>query len=431
MSELAIHIENIGKQYRIGGAERINRTLRETLTDAVKAPFRRLNDERPTFWALNDVSFDIHYGEVVGLIGRNGAGKSTLLKILSRITQPTKGRISLHGRVGSLLEVGTGFHPELTGRENVLMNGAILGMKRREIERKFDEIVAFAEIEKFIDTPVKFYSSGMYLRLAFSVAAHLETEILLVDEVLAVGDMNFQRKCLSKMEDVGQQGRTIIFVSHNLAAIKRLCPRSVLLENGQLRADGPTNQVVSAYMNTGMAKSSERYWDEATAPTANGARMRSISLRNPQGEVVEEFDIRQPITIVMEYDVFKPGYCWASHLACSDEEGTSVFFTAEFSEEHVKTQDTSYIGRRISTCTIPGNMMGEGTYTFGAGIYSMHEMNTNKAFEHNVVKFSVFDPMTGDSARGVFTGYIPGVMRPMFEWRSEETTPDALPSPNR
>ncbi|MFN8376879.1 MAG: ATP-binding cassette domain-containing protein, partial [Anaerolineae bacterium] len=196
MSDIAIRIDNIGKQYRIGGAERTDRTLREALMDAAKAPFRRLKDNRPEFWALREVSLEIKYGEVVGLIGRNGAGKSTLLKILSRITEPTEGTISLHGRVGSLLEVGTGFHPELTGRENVYMNGAILGMKRLEIERKFDEIVAFAEIEKFIDTPVKFYSSGMYLRLAFSVAAHLETEILLVDEVLAVGDANFQRKCL-------------------------------------------------------------------------------------------------------------------------------------------------------------------------------------------------------------------------------------------
>ena len=231
-----IQVENLGKLYRIGAKQASYTTLRESLTDIARAPWRLLKrngQSNPEIWAIRDVNFEIQQGEVVGMIGRNGAGKSTLLKLLSRITEPTTGRIELNGRIASLLEVGTGFHPELTGRENIYLNGAILGMAHLEINRKFDEIVAFAEVEKFIDTPVKHYSSGMYLRLAFAVAAHLEPEILLVDEVLAVGDGRFQRKCLDKMQDVGKQGRTVIFVSHNMAAVTRLCPRAILLHDGQ------------------------------------------------------------------------------------------------------------------------------------------------------------------------------------------------------
>jgi lipopolysaccharide transport system ATP-binding protein len=292
-------------------------------------------------------------------------------------------------------------------------------MKRREISRKFDEIVAFAEIEKFIDTPVKFYSSGMYLRLAFSVAAHLETEILLVDEVLAVGDMNFQRKSLNKMESVGREGRTVVLVSHNISAIKRLCTRSVLLEAGKVRADGPTHQVVNAYLDTGAGTPSERRWDEESAPSAKGARLLSIALCSPEGSIAQEFDIRNPITIVIEYEVTSPGSIWACTLTCSDSEGNNAFFTAEFSPEHVNTQDISYVGRRRSTCVIPGNIMSEGSFTFGVGLYSVNDMATNQVFEQNVVFCTVFDPMLGDSARGVFHGYLPGIMRPLLTWRSE------------
>ena len=255
----AIRVENLSKQYRLGSrAKESYRTLRETITNTITAPFRNLArsfqqrahgaDEPDTIWALKDVSFEVQPGEVVGIIGRNGAGKSTLLKILSRITEPTTGRVELRGRVGSLLEVGTGFHPELTGRENIYLNGAILGMTRSEIDRKFDEIVAFAEIEKFLDTPVKRYSSGMYVRLAFAVAAHLEPEILIVDEVLAVGDAEFQKKCLGKMKDVGRDGRTVLFVSHNMAAIQSLCLRGLILENGWIVGDSPAASAVAQYM---------------------------------------------------------------------------------------------------------------------------------------------------------------------------------------
>lgn len=271
MSEVAIKVAGLGKEYRIGARQEPYRTLRDTLTDVALGPVRAVRSlagrngsrrtARKSFWALKDISFEVKRGEVIGIIGRNGAGKSTLLKVLSRITEPTEGYAEIHGRVGSLLEVGTGFHPELSGRENVYLNGAILGMRRAEIDRNFDEIVEFAEVEKFIDTPVKHYSSGMYLRLAFAVAAHLEPEVLLVDEVLAVGDAAFQKKCLGKMEDVAKLGRTVLFVSHNMAAIRNICGRAVVLDGGRIRFDGEVVEGIAHYHNsiqTGEEQSSER-----------------------------------------------------------------------------------------------------------------------------------------------------------------------------
>jgi lipopolysaccharide transport system ATP-binding protein len=251
MSNIAIRVENLSKKYRIGVAKRRYGTLRDSVSDGIRSLFRRNGGSKAseTIWALKDVSFEVQRGEVIGVIGRNGAGKSTLLKILTRITEPVSGRAEIHGRVGSLLEVGTGFHPELTGRENVYLNGAILGMRKAEIDRKFDEIVAFSEIEKFIDTPVKHYSSGMSVRLAFAVAAHLEPEVLLVDEVLAVGDVAFQKKCLGKMENVASEGRTILFVSHNMAAVQQLTRRSLLLAGGSLVAEGSTAEVIGRYLD--------------------------------------------------------------------------------------------------------------------------------------------------------------------------------------
>ena len=264
MGELAIQAHGLGKRYFIGERQRY-KALRDTLAQSMSAPIRALagrargsagSKHRPEFWAIRDVSFEIEQGEVVGIVGRNGAGKSTLLKVLSRITEPTAGYAMIHGRVGSLLEVGTGFHPELTGRENIYLNGAVLGMPKSEIERKFDEIVEFAEVSKFLDTPVKHYSSGMYLRLAFAVAAHLEPEILLVDEVLAVGDAAFQKKCLGKMSDVARAGRTVLFVSHNMEAILNLCQRTILLERGTVSADGDTRQVIESYLKGVMESAS-------------------------------------------------------------------------------------------------------------------------------------------------------------------------------
>jgi lipopolysaccharide transport system ATP-binding protein len=277
MSDIAIQVQGLGKRYALGGRRKPYKTIRESLVDAVTAPFRRRNTGEaragPTsFWALKDVNFTVNRGEVVGVIGRNGAGKSTLLKVLSRITDPTEGQVEIVGRVGSLLEVGTGFHPELTGRENVYLNGAILGMRRAEITRKFDEIVAFAETEKFLDTPVKFYSSGMYTRLAFAVAAHLDPEILVVDEVLAVGDAEFQKKCLGKMQDVAGQGRTVLFVSHNISAVQSLCSRCVALQGGRVLADLPTADAVRLYMGgAGVAERVTRPASSTGVPTLVGA----------------------------------------------------------------------------------------------------------------------------------------------------------------
>jgi lipopolysaccharide transport system ATP-binding protein len=317
MSDIAIRVESLSKQYRIGGKQERYKTLRDTLTDAIAAPFRRAGrllrgqatgatELNETIWALKEISCEVKHGEVVGIIGRNGAGKSTLLKILSRITEPTEGYAEIHGRVGSLIEVGTGFHPELTGRENIYLNGAILGMKRAEINKKFDEIVAFAEMEKFIDTPVKHYSSGMYLRLAFAVAAHLEPEILLVDEVLAVGDVAFQSKCLGKMEDVAHQGRTVLFVSHNMAAIQNLCSSCQLLESGQLVQKGATAQVVAHYLQRSHAVLDSVRLAERVDRRGNGMmRFTEIRLCNKDGIAVNVGQTGEYLGIVLDYIMAK------------------------------------------------------------------------------------------------------------------------------
>ena len=294
MSDVAIRVEGLSKQYRIGGPQASYKTLRESVVGAARAPIRRAGrllrgeaatDHQETIWALKDVSFEVKHGEVLGIIGRNGAGKSTLLKVLSRITAPTEGTVDLYGRVGSLLEVGTGFHPELTGRENIYLNGAILGMKRAEIDQKFDEIVAFAELEKFLDTPVKHYSSGMYVRLAFAVAAHLDPEILLVDEVLAVGDAAFQKKCLGKMGEVAGEGRTVLFVSHNMGAVENLCSRSLLLSRGSNVLDGSSQSVVDYYLTNLLPYSIDDVTlAERTDRSGNGrVRLTSFHIEDPDG----------------------------------------------------------------------------------------------------------------------------------------------------
>src|SRR5260370_22379045 len=330
-----IRVENVSKQYRIGAIRPPYQTLREALSQAIRLPFRR-PQSRPQarngkIWALKDISFTIEPGEVVGIIGRNGAGKSTLLKILSRVTEPTIGRVQLYGRIGSLLEVGTGFHSDLTGRENVFLNGAVLGMSRLEIQRKFDEIVAFAEIEKFIDTPVKWYSTGMYLRLAFAVAAHFEPEILVIDEVLAVGDASFQEKCLNKMNDLRKGGRTILFVSHNMQAVTRLCRRVISLSDGIIVSDGPTpenvieadgtsdhvgagdqdpnNKVAGHGPGSRLQSSSERRWERRNeAPGNDIVRLCGVRVRSESGDVMDRADIRQPVGVEMEFDVLEPAH---------------------------------------------------------------------------------------------------------------------------
>jgi lipopolysaccharide transport system ATP-binding protein len=415
-----IKVEGLGKRYQIGAQQTPYGSLRETLAGAVRAPLkllrRRTEGEPSSFWAVKDVSFDVQPGEVVGVIGRNGAGKSTLLKLLSRITEPTAGRIELYGRVGSLLEVGTGFHPELSGRENIYLNGAILGMARTEIARKFDEIVAFAEVERFIDTPVKHYSSGMYLRLAFAVAAHLEPEILIVDEVLAVGDMRFQRKCLDKMQEVGKQGRTVIFVSHNMPAITRLCPRTILLDGGTVLRDGPSYQVVSAYLSTGLGTTAARSWpDLATAPGNEVVRLRGVRVRTAEGEVTDALDIRQPIGIEVEYEVLTPGYVLTPNLHFYNEEGVYAFVVNDL--EPAWRNRPRDVGRYRSVALIPGNLLSESTLFVGVAVSTFNPEIVH-FYERDAVAFQVIDSMNGDSARGDFAGPMPGVIRPMLNWHT-------------
>jgi lipopolysaccharide transport system ATP-binding protein len=312
-ADIAISVESLGKRYRIGRAIQRPQGLRQALAGAAGAPFRYLKyrlsrqREEEILWALKDVSFEVRRGEVLGVIGKNGAGKSTLLKILSRITDPTEGRAVVRGRVNSLLEVGTGFHPELTGRENVYMNAALHGMRRRAIDLKFDEIVAFSGVEKFIDTPVKRYSSGMYTRLAFAVAAHLDPDVLIVDEVLAVGDQEFQNKCIGKMEEVTHQGRTVLFVSHNMRAVKSLCHRALLLEQGRKSVEGTVDTVVEKYLSAGIHHQPDGAIAEDTVRDGTGeARFRNVQLVNLRGQPVTQVYLGQPFRVAMVVEAFEP-----------------------------------------------------------------------------------------------------------------------------
>jgi lipopolysaccharide transport system ATP-binding protein len=428
MSDIAIRIEGVSKRYYIGGQQETYKTLRNTLADAFMSPLRRAGkllrgqatgaaELNETIWALKDISFEVKQGEVVGIIGRNGAGKSTLLKILSRITEPTTGRIEFHGRIGSLLEVGTGFHPELTGRENIYLNGAILGMRRGEIERKFDEIVAFAEVKKFIDTPVKHYSSGMYLRLAFAVAAHLEPEILLIDEVLAVGDARFQKKCLNKMQDVGQQGRTVLFISHSMPAIASLCERAILLDGGRILRDGSSSQVISTYLNSGFGTTAAREWpDPAKAPSGEVARLRAVRVRTEDGRITDSVDIRQKVCLDIEYEVLKPDYILSPFCDFYNEESVLVFSAVDL--DATWRQRPRPAGFYVSTAWVPGNFLSEGTVFIKVGLATMNPIVT-QFNERDVVAFQVIDFLDGESARGDWTGPWRGAVRPLLKWTTQ------------
>jgi lipopolysaccharide transport system ATP-binding protein len=434
----AIRVEALSKQYRIGKRQDRYKTLRDTLMDALVSPIRqarklvrvqaaKTRETEETIWALRDLSFEVECGEVVGIIGRNGAGKSTLLKILSRVTEPTTGCADIYGRVGSLLEVGTGFHHELTGRENIYLNGAILGMKRAEIKRKFDEIVAFAEVEKFIDTPVKHYSSGMYLRLAFAVAAHLEPEILLVDEVLAVGDARFQKKCLNKMQDVGQAGRTVLFVSHNMPAITRLCERVILLEEGKVLEDGPSHKVVSAYLNAGHGTTAAREWPDSTkAPSGEVGRLRAVYVRTEDGQITDAVDIRLPVAVEMEYEVLRPGYVLLASFGFVNEEGVIVFRAVDLDPTWRGRPRPA--GRYVSAAWIPGNFLSEGTLFVEVGLATMNP-TISQFYQPDVVAFQVIDSLDGDSARGDYAGNWAGAVRPLLQWSTQFISPNGCHAP--
>jgi len=425
----AISVKNLGKQYRIGAAQTKFKygMLREVLVDAAMTPVRiykaltgkaaRGTTNSASFWALKDVSFDVEEGKVLGIVGRNGAGKSTLLKILSRVTEPTTGTVTVRGRVGSLLEVGTGFHPELTGRENIFMNGAILGMKNAEIESKFDEIVDFSEVSQFIDTPVKRYSSGMYLRLAFAVAAHLEPEILVVDEVLAVGDAEFQRKCLGKMGDVAQQGRTVLFVSHNMSAILRLTQEAIVLNKGQLLMRGPTQEAVDFYLSSGQAQAGERIWDAHEVPAASQPfRPISLKVKDRSGKVVDTVRSTEPVHVEFEYQLDAPITGLRIGFYLSTLRGEYVLTSFDTDEPQMFDQfDSRKSGRYVSRCVIPADIFNEGRYGLGVNASSF---GVRRYFmDENALAFNV-------DISGAPGTHWPeprvGPVRPRLEWKIEK-----------
>jgi len=409
----AIEVEHIAKRYVIGGVKELGyRTIRDSLSNLFSSR-KGKPSVRETIWALRDVTFSASEGEVIGIIGRNGAGKSTLLKVLSRITEPTEGHARMRGRVGSLLEVGTGFHPELTGRENIFLNGAILGMHRAEIIRKLDEIVAFSEVGQFLDTPVKRYSSGMYVRLAFAVAAHLDTDVLIVDEVLAVGDASFQKKCLNKMEDVGKQGRTVLFVSHNLSSITRLCPRAILVDAGRVLKDGPSHEVVRSYLHSDLGTRAAREWRADEAPGNEYARLVAVRVRENGEDVADHIDIRLPVAIEMEFDVLQPGRMLVPNFHFFNEEGTAMFVSQDLDPEW--RGRTREIGRYVTTVWIPGNFLAEGTVVVAVALSTMDPVEVH-FHERDAVAFDVIDSMATDSARGDFGGPVPGIVRPLLRW---------------
>jgi lipopolysaccharide transport system ATP-binding protein len=417
MTTAVIHGEGLGKEYRRGLLA--NDGLRHSIEAFLRSPIASLRKKKDeTFWALKDVSLEVREGEVLGLIGRNGAGKTTLLKILSRITRPTTGWAEIHGRVGSLLEVGTGFHPELTGRENTFLSGAILGMPKAEIDRKFDEIVAFAELEKSIDTPVKHYSSGMYVRLAFAVAAHLEPEILLVDEVLAVGDASFQKKCLGKMGDVAKTGRTIVFVSHNMTAMRRLASRAIWLEGGQIADVGPAANVVDHYLRKNNESYLESVWeDERAAPGDDRVRLRSVRVI-PQGNPDGLITVHTPLRIEFMYWNYVPGAVLNVSMILNNLEEVCVLA----SPSDFKPRAAGLIRHIVS---IPGDFLNAGSYYINAMI--VKDASVGILLQNNVVAFEVGE----GEVVGNWYGRNPGTVRPKLKWESEAVDANDLASASR
>ncbi|MDB9518268.1 ABC transporter ATP-binding protein [Roseofilum reptotaenium CS-1145] len=422
MSDRIIRVENLGKTYIIRHQQKEPYTaLRDVITNGVKSfagnlvkgQTQRLdNPLREEFWALKDVSFEIQRGDRVGIIGRNGAGKSTLLKILSRITEPTKGKINIKGRVASLLEVGTGFHPELTGRENIYLNGAILGMSKVEIKKKFDEIVAFAEVEKFLDTPVKRYSSGMYVRLAFAVAAHLEPEILIVDEVLAVGDMQFQKKCLGKMEDVSKEGRTLLFVSHNMHTVSSLCNQAIFLKQGQIVCQGYTKDIIEKYLLSGLNHAGEVLWNFDESPSHELVKLHAVRVLNQKHQLAHEISIAEEVILEMEFWCLKKTRL-SCHFHIYSQDGILIFVTTNMHDVWGQREYTP--GLYKCGCVIPGNFLNEGRHHVTLYI---SEDTTGFAYIEmkEVVLFHMVE-VEHHKGRGNFRGNKwSGLVRPVLPW---------------
>jgi lipopolysaccharide transport system ATP-binding protein len=413
MKSAAIRVEGLGKRYRVGARRRPG-TLRDVVADAVRAPLRRRTLAAASgaewHWALREISFELAPGRVLGIVGGNGAGKSTLLKILSRITEPTEGRAEVRGRVGSLLEVGTGFHSELTGRENVFLSGAILGMRRAEIVRRFDEIVEFAEVGRFLDTPIKHYSSGMQMRLAFAVAAHLEPEILLVDEVLAVGDAAFQRKCLGKMSHVAGEGRTVLFVSHNMAAVQALCDSAVWLREGRIVAAGGPGQVVSTYLQSSAVGVADRCWsDPAGAPGNERIRFHRARVAPAEDAGSPVITTRTPFTVELEYWDLRGGEPLAVALHLFNQEGTLIFHAGSAAggggERGVR-------GLYRDSCRVPGDLLNDGIHRIEVNVFAGEEV------VFRLEDLLTFDVLDSPERRGSWFGKWVGAVRPLLDWRT-------------
>ncbi len=430
MSDIALKSENLGKLYRLGQTVGY-KTLRDSVTHALAAPLRRLlstgrsggeteeavhSSPETTWsdyiWALKDVSFEVKQGEAVAIIGSNGAGKSTLLKILSRITTPTTGYAEINGRVGSLLEIGAGFHPELTGKENIYFNGSVLGMKRDEIKRVFDQIVDFAGIEKFLDTPVKRYSSGMYVRLGFAVAAHLEPEILIIDEVLAVGDAAFQKKCLGKMNDVTGEGRTVLFVSHNMSAVKTLCPRAILLTQGAVEMDDNSSTVVQHYLGTDRTMPSQIVWPAEQRPGNRSCKVNSVTLKAPDGSPSTAVEISKGGYFEIDFEVIEDNSRANFALILYDSEGNNLFTSLSNMEPNYYDKPLSR-GRYIIACQLPGNILGSGT--FSVTIIGSSAQWSDYFRLDGVLSFTAVDDGV---LRGDYFGTYLGALRPKLEWNT-------------
>ncbi len=421
--EPIIEVKNLSKRYTISHKYKTYVALRDVMGYLVRDPFKffKRKIKKPNkgtdedFYALNDINFSVNPGEVIGVIGPNGAGKSTLLKVLSRITPPTKGEVILRGRVASLLEIGTGFHPELTGRENIYFNGGILGMSRKEINSKFDDIVSFSGVEQFIDTPIKRYSSGMQVRLAFSVAAFMEPDILLVDEVLAVGDAEFQKRSLGKMEDVSKKGRTVIFVSHNMAAVIRLCQRGLLLKGGKVVDTGDMPSIVSKYME--MSQQAEEIKIDNERYTNEAGRLINIREINEEGKTLQSFDIRKPIGILMEYEVFKPGTRTAGNIQLTNTLGVMLFNSPE---DILKKSKHKSPGIYKTICWLPGNFLAEGLFVVRVQIGWEVEGSFYETDYPDAISFNVHDALEGGSVRENAMDFFPGVVRPKLDWTTEK-----------
>jgi len=408
-----IEIHKLGKRYSIAQVPPYL-SLRDVLAQKAKNAFQKKGKASNQFWALQNIDLKIEEGERIGIIGRNGAGKSTLLKILSKITPPTTGEIKLRGRVASLLEVGTGFHPELTGRENIYLNGSILGLTKREIAQRLDEIIDFSGVEKFIDTPLKHYSSGMQLRLAFSVAAHLEPEILLIDEVLAVGDMDFQKKCIGKMEKVSKEdGRTILFVSHNMSYLTSLCEKAVLLANGQIIKRGSTSDVISRYIMSVAQRQANYQWEKENRPGNAIVKLTSTRIIDESGMTKEHFKINEIIGIEMRYEVLQGDHVlWLGHNI-HNQQGINVFDTHSVNSPLYDQPHPT--GEYVSVVWIPGNLLNTGSYLVSSAIFN-HLQHRIHFHEKDVLLFSIYDIFDDRTARGMSPGDFPGVVRPLLNW---------------